>query len=73
MVRRIQTGHLYTYAFSMIIALVLAWDPQRKVLDLVAYAWAGFGAAFGYTVMARISLLTGRMRFLGDDWLGRFF
>jgi hypothetical protein len=32
-----------------------------------------FGAAFGYTVMARISLLTGRMRFLGDDWLGRIF
>ncbi|MGD8363150.1 MAG: hypothetical protein PVJ04_17110 [Gemmatimonadota bacterium] len=27
-----------------------------------------FGAAFGYTVMARISLLTGRMEFLGD-WL----
>jgi hypothetical protein len=25
-----------------------------------------FGAAFGYTVMARISLLTGRMEFLGD-------
>ena len=29
-----------------------------------------FGAGFGYTVMARISLLVGRMRFLFDDWLG---
>jgi hypothetical protein len=28
-----------------------------------------FGAAFGYTVMARISLLTGRMEFLMRDWL----
>jgi len=30
-----------------VIALLLAWNPERKVLDLVAYAWAGFGAAFG--------------------------
>jgi sodium/proline symporter len=28
-------------------AFVLALDPESKVLDLVAYAWAGFGAAFG--------------------------
>ena len=31
-----------------------------------------FGAAFGYTVMARISLLTGRMEALGA-WLGSIF
>ncbi|MFH0765615.1 MAG: hypothetical protein V2A61_04255 [Calditrichota bacterium] len=31
-----------------------------------------FGAAFGYTVMARISLLIGRMNFLGV-WLGGIF
>lgn len=29
-----------------------------------------FGAAFGYTVMARVSLLIGRMQFLLHDWLG---
>jgi hypothetical protein len=29
-----------------------------------------FGASFGYTVMARISLLIGRMTFLLDEWLG---
>lgn len=34
-----------------LIAAVLAWDPGRKVLDLVAYAWAGFGAAFGPTLI----------------------
>ncbi|MCY3770675.1 MAG: hypothetical protein OXG98_01430, partial [Gemmatimonadetes bacterium] len=31
-----------------------------------------FGAAFGYTVMARISLLTGRMEALGA-WIGTIF
>lgn len=31
-----------------------------------------FGAAFGYTVMARISLLIGRMDFLGS-WIGSVF
>lgn len=29
-----------------------------------------FGASFGYTVMARISLLIGRIQFLLGDWLG---
>jgi hypothetical protein len=29
-----------------------------------------FGATFGYTVMARISLLIGRLQFLLRDWLG---
>lgn len=29
-----------------------------------------FGAGFGYTVMARISLLVGRMQFLLGNWLG---
>lgn len=30
-----------------LLALLLAQDPESSVLDLVAYAWAGFGAAFG--------------------------
>ncbi|WP_413231776.1 sodium/proline symporter PutP [Marinobacter sp.] len=30
-----------------IIACILAFDPDSKVLELVSYAWAGFGAAFG--------------------------
>lgn len=29
-----------------------------------------FGASFGYTVMARVSLLTGRVQYLFHDWLG---
>ncbi|RME31937.1 MAG: hypothetical protein D6800_00335 [Candidatus Zixiibacteriota bacterium] len=31
-----------------------------------------FGAHFGYTVMARLSLLIGRVQFLVDDWIGSF-
>lgn len=46
-----------------IIALVLAWNPERKVLDLVAYAWAGFGAAFGPTLI--LSLYWRRMNGYG--------
>ncbi|WP_227938768.1 sodium/proline symporter PutP [Alkalihalobacillus deserti] len=30
-----------------LIAIVLAYNPESSVLDLVGYAWAGFGAAFG--------------------------
>jgi hypothetical protein len=33
---------------------------------------AAFGATFGYTVMARVSLLTGRMDFL-IKWIGGIF
>ncbi|MBN1949424.1 MAG: hypothetical protein JW784_06740 [Candidatus Cloacimonetes bacterium] len=36
----------------------------------VWFMMIGFGASFGYTVMARISLLIGRIQFLLDDWLG---
>ena len=32
-----------------------------------------FGASFGYTVMARVSLLIGRAEFLLFDWLARIF
>ncbi|WP_088103303.1 sodium/proline symporter PutP [Halalkalibacter urbisdiaboli] len=30
-----------------LIAILLAYHPESSVLDLVGYAWAGFGAAFG--------------------------
>tara|TARA_Y100001968_G_C19407434_1_gene744473 strand:- start:864 stop:1577 length:714 start_codon:yes stop_codon:yes gene_type:complete len=33
------------------------------------FLMVSFGASFGYTVMARISLLIGRVRFLLEDWL----
>ncbi|MCP5004984.1 MAG: hypothetical protein GY941_13775 [Planctomycetes bacterium] len=36
----------------------------------VWFLMVAFGASFGYTVMARMSLLIGRMQFLIRDWLG---
>lgn len=35
----------------------------------IYFLMISFGAAFGYTVMARISLLIGRLQFLLGDWL----
>ena len=44
-------------------SFLLALDPDSKVLDLVAYAWAGFGASFGPTILA--SLYWKRMSLAG--------
>jgi sodium/proline symporter len=42
-----------------VLAFVIALDPTSKVLDLVAWAWAGFGAAFGPAIL--LSLYWPRM------------
>ena len=36
----------------------------------VYFLMVSFGASYGYTVMARVSLLIGRVMFLLDNWLG---
>jgi hypothetical protein len=36
----------------------------------ILYLMVSFGAAYGFTVMSRISLLIGRFQFLLDRWLG---
>jgi hypothetical protein len=36
----------------------------------IVFLMISFGAGFGYTVMARISLLIGRLQFLLGEWLG---
>ena len=36
----------------------------------IYFLMISFGASYGYTVMARVSLLIGRVMFLLDDWLG---
>jgi len=46
-----------------LLALVIASDPESRVLDLVSYAWAGFGAAFGPVIV--FSLLWRQMTALG--------
>ena len=42
-----------------LVAIFIARDPESRVLGLVAYAWAGFGAAFGPVVV--LSLFWRRM------------
>ena len=42
-----------------VIAVVFGANPENRVLDLVAYAWAGFGAAFGPAIL--VSLYWKRM------------
>lgn len=42
-----------------VIATILALNPENTVLDLVGYAWAGFGAAFGPVII--LSLFWKRM------------
>lgn len=44
-----------------ILAIWLAGNPESKVLGLVSYAWAGFGAAFGPLII--LSLFWKRMTF----------
>ncbi len=49
-------------AMVLAVALLAMWiarDPDSRVLGLVAYAWAGFGAAFGPVVV--LSLFWKRM------------
>jgi sodium/proline symporter len=41
------------------LAFLIAMDPDTLVLELVAYAWAGFGAAFGPVLI--LSLYWGGM------------
>ncbi|MBB6454901.1 sodium/proline symporter [Salirhabdus euzebyi] len=38
-------------AVIAVIAILLAGDPTNSVLELVSYAWAGFGAAFGPIIL----------------------
>lgn len=34
-----------------VFAAIIAWNPEASVLNLVAFAWAGFGGAFGPIVL----------------------
>ena len=43
-------GRFMVIAIS-VLAITLAMNPNSKVLGLVAYAWAGFGAAFGPLIL----------------------
>ena len=44
------TGRISVLAIA-ILAVWIGQDPESKVLSLVSYAWAGFGASFGPVVL----------------------
>ncbi len=54
----VKVGRWAVIALSL-VAVWVAMDPESKVLDVVAYAWAGLGAAFGPVTL--ISLYWSRM------------
>jgi sodium/proline symporter len=43
-------GRLAVLVISL-VATALAWERSTTVLELVAYAWAGFGASFGPVIL----------------------
>ncbi|MBK4772246.1 MAG: sodium:proline symporter, partial [Pantoea sp. Morm] len=43
-------GRLMVLVIAL-VAIALASNPENRVLGLVSYAWAGFGAAFGPVVL----------------------
>ncbi|OQX71768.1 MAG: hypothetical protein B6D62_01420 [Candidatus Cloacimonas sp. 4484_275] len=69
-------GILYIFRFSK----NLSWLSRYPIVFFMGIVGMGVpmsmhssvlvGASFGYTVMARLSLLIGRIQFLLGDWLG---
>ena len=43
-----------TIVVVAIIACLLALDPNSSVFEIVAHAWAGFGAAFGPVILCSL-------------------
>jgi sodium/proline symporter len=40
-----------TVVIISLVAIVIAWNPESSVFSIVSFAWAGFGAAFGPTML----------------------
>lgn len=62
--RRAESGELMAMGRGSVVVLtglafIMALDPETLILELVGYAWAGFGAAFGPVVL--LSLYWSRM------------
>ena len=53
-VELVWVGRLAVLAVA-VLAIWLASNPDSKVLGLVSYAWAGFGAAFGPVVLLSLA------------------
>lgn len=58
------TGLIYFYFSVEHKGPLFGWASRVGIWILMV----AFGAAFGYTVMARVSLLIGRVQFFTDEW-----
>ncbi len=47
----IARGTILTIA---LIGIYLAWNPQSSIFNIISFAWAGFGAAFGPVMLASL-------------------
>lgn len=43
-----------TIALIAALAIYLAWNPNNSIFNIVAFAWAGFGAAFGPVMLCSL-------------------
>lgn len=43
-----------TVIIIAIVGVIIAWDPNSSVFQIVSFAWAGFGAAFGPVVLTSL-------------------
>ena len=37
-----------------VIGVIIAWDPNSSVFEIVSFAWAGFGATFGPVMLCAL-------------------
>ncbi len=44
----------FTIAVIAALAVYLAWNPYSSIFNIVSFAWAGFGAAFGPVMLASL-------------------
>ena len=60
--RSVLLGRVAVMIVSVVAAL-MAWQANNSILDLVSFAWAGFGASFGPTIL--LSLYWKRLSAMG--------
>ena len=60
--RMVLYSRMAVFAIAL-VAAVMAWNPSKTILALVAFAWAGFGASFGPTIL--LSLYWKRLSAMG--------
>ena len=60
--RMVLYSRMAVFAIAL-VAAIMAWNDSKTILALVAFAWAGFGASFGPTIL--LSLYWKRLSVMG--------